>query len=97
MNPQKLFNYQIQAFETESNVEMIKLLFKELNGYDSKLILYTYDSFLIDFNPTDGKKLLALPSPDVPVKKGAVNDTALAPDPDDMSEDCSVLDNIVAE
>lgn len=58
VNPQKLFNYQIQAFETESNVEMIKLLFKELNGYDSKLILYTYDSFLIDFNPKDGKKLI---------------------------------------
>ena len=58
VNPQKLFNYQIQAFETESNVEMIKQLFEVLKGYNSKLILYTYDSFLIDFDPKDGKKLI---------------------------------------
>ena len=58
ISPQKLFNYQIQAFETETNVEMMKDLLEKLNNYNSELILYTYDSFLIDFDPKDGKDLI---------------------------------------
>ena len=29
-------------------------IFKVLDGYNSKLVLYTYDSFLFDFNMKDG-------------------------------------------
>jgi|TARA_R110001592_G_scaffold10155_3_gene53023 hypothetical protein len=58
INPQKLFNYQIQAFETEANVEMMKDLLEKLNNYNSELVLYTYDSFLIDFDPKDGNDLI---------------------------------------
>ena len=45
---------------------------------------------------TEGKKLFALPNPDVPTKNGAVNVTAFAADPDAITDDCSVLDGIVA-
>lgn len=49
MNPQKLFNYLIQAYETERNIKFIEIIQSILDGYDSKLILYTYDAFLFDF------------------------------------------------
>lgn len=48
MNPQKLFNYLIQAFETESNICTMEKIMKFLEGKDTKLILYTYDAFLFD-------------------------------------------------
>ena len=49
MKPQKLFNYLIQAYETERNIVVIEKIQKILEGYKSKLILYTYDAFLFDF------------------------------------------------
>ncbi len=54
MNKQKLFNYYIQAYETEQNIIIMNDIFKVLEGYNSKLVLYTYDSFLFDFNMKDG-------------------------------------------
>jgi len=54
MNKQKLFNYYIQAYETEQNIIITNDIFKVLAGYNSKLVLYTYDSFLFDFNMLDG-------------------------------------------
>ena len=50
MNPQKLFNYLIQAYETERNIKSIQKIEKILEGYNSKLILYTYDAFLFDIS-----------------------------------------------
>ena len=50
MNPQKLFNYLIQAYETERNIKVIEKIDNILEGYNSKLILYTYDAFLFDFS-----------------------------------------------
>ena len=58
MNKQKLFNYYIQAYETEQNIMIMDGIFKVLENYNSKLVLYTYDSFLIDFNIKDGKSLI---------------------------------------
>lgn len=58
MNSQKLFNYMIQAYETEMNATKLKELFELLDGKDSKMILYTYDSFLFDISPNDGKPLI---------------------------------------
>ena len=49
MKPQKLFNYLIQAYETERNIVVMEKIQKILKNYSSKLILYTYDSFLLDF------------------------------------------------
>ena len=58
MNKQKLFNYYIQAYETEQNIIIMNDIFKVLEGYNSKLVLYTYDSFLFDFNMKDGTNFM---------------------------------------
>ena len=50
MNPNKLFNYYLQSMETEYNMAMINEVNALLGPYDTKLILYTYDSLLFDFN-----------------------------------------------
>ncbi len=50
MNPQKLFNYILQNMETSTNVLILWDIFRILRGYKTKLVLYTYDSFLFDFD-----------------------------------------------
>jgi hypothetical protein len=50
MNPQKLFNYILQNYETSQNILIIWDILSILRGKKSKLVLYTYDSFLIDLN-----------------------------------------------
>ena len=54
MNKNKVFNYLIQLMETENNMRMLTELIPELYDYRSKLVLYSYDSFLFDFNIDDG-------------------------------------------
>jgi len=54
MSKNKVFNYLIQLMETESNMSMLTELLPEIDGYKSKLILYSYDSFLFDFHLNDG-------------------------------------------
>ena len=54
MNKNKVFNYLIQLTETESNMRMLTELIPKIDGYKSKLILYSYDSFLFDFYMPDG-------------------------------------------
>ena len=54
MNKNKVFNYLIQLTETESNMRMLSKLIPKMRGYKSKLILYSYDSFLFDFYMPDG-------------------------------------------
>ena len=49
MKPQKLLNYVLQNLETAMNIRILWEIFKSLKGYETKLILYTYDSFLFDF------------------------------------------------
>ena len=49
----KLFNYMLQNLETEFNAGLINDLMQRLDGKDTKLILYTYDSFLFDYSPKD--------------------------------------------
>jgi hypothetical protein len=72
MTPQKLFNYYIQAFETEYNFTMLSRLYQMLEGKRSKIILYVYDSILIDFAIEDGKETLQsikeIVSSDFPIK-----------------------------
>jgi len=58
MNPNKLFNYQLQAGETEHNLHIINDVNEMIQSYKSKLILYTYDSLLFDYNLDDGKQFL---------------------------------------
>ncbi|MBT7557933.1 hypothetical protein HN615_13590 [Candidatus Woesearchaeota archaeon] len=58
MNRNKLFNYFLQNLETEANVDMLSKLIPFIREYKSKLILYSYDSFLIDYNLNDGVEFL---------------------------------------
>jgi len=58
LNKNKLFNYLIQAIETELNVRKILLLQDYLLDKKTKLVLYGYDSFLFDFSKQDGVETL---------------------------------------
>ena len=58
LNKSKLFNYLIQALETELNVKKILLIQDYLLGKKTKLVLYGYDSFLFDFSNQDGVETL---------------------------------------
>ena len=51
-NPQKVFNYLLQAVETEMNVDKMKTILDYIEGSGITFDLYTYDSFLFDV-PTD--------------------------------------------
>jgi hypothetical protein len=52
-NPSKLFNYILQAFETEMAVDVLGELLEYLNDKKSKPVLYTYDSILFDMHKSD--------------------------------------------
>ena len=60
MNKNKVFNYLIQVTETENNMKMLNTLIPKLNknNVESKLILYSYDSFLFDYDNSDGENFL---------------------------------------
>lgn len=57
-NPNKLFNYILQATETEYNTAVLRDLVIHLKNRLTKPILYTYDSVLFDVNKQDGSKIL---------------------------------------
>lgn len=57
-NKTKLFNYYIQNYETSLNILVLKELTNYLERKISKLVLYQYDSFLLDFSRIDGKQTL---------------------------------------
>jgi hypothetical protein len=58
MNPNKLFNYVLQASETEYNLSILNDINDLLCDYNTNIILYTYDSVLFDYDIKDGKELL---------------------------------------
>ena len=57
MNPQKLFNYLLQNLETSTNVRILWEIIKLLKNHRTKLVLYTYDAFLLDID-NDEKELI---------------------------------------
>ena len=57
MNPQKLFNYILQNMETSLNIEILFRIFTLLKGMNTKLVLYTYDSFLFDLDDSEEEVL----------------------------------------
>ena len=58
MNKDKLFSYLVQATESEINASTLRAVLDYLYPSESKLILYTYDSFLFDYSPNDGREVL---------------------------------------
>jgi hypothetical protein len=57
-SPSKLFNYLLQLREMEVGMQGIFNLIPLFEGKNSKVVLYTYDSILIDFDFGDGAQLL---------------------------------------
>ena len=53
MKPQKLLNYLLQGLETAMNVCILWDIIKLLRGKNTKVVLYTYDSFLLDLDKTE--------------------------------------------
>lgn len=58
MNPQKLMNYIMQSLETSRNILILKEVLRYLQDKKTKVVLYTYDALLFDYNKEDGKKTL---------------------------------------
>jgi len=59
MNKNKLFNYLIQAYETERNIKKIIKIQNYLDDKNTKLVLYGYDSFLFDVSKLDNVDTLS--------------------------------------
>ena len=57
MNPQKLFNYVLQNLETSTNIQILLKIHKILTGKNTKIVLYTYDSFLLDWDEDEEQEL----------------------------------------
>lgn len=58
MYPKKLLNYTIQSLETSNNLKTLKNILNLLKDKKSKVVMYTYDAFLIDYSETDGEGLI---------------------------------------
>ena len=59
-NRNKLLSYLIQSYETYYNVITLERVLKLLEGKKTKIVLYTYDSILLDVEKSEIKKLLPL-------------------------------------
>jgi DNA polymerase I-like protein with 3'-5' exonuclease and polymerase domains len=57
-NPNKLFNYILQASETEFGMTVANDVNRYLRNKQTKVVLYTYDSLLYDVHKDDGKQTL---------------------------------------
>ena len=60
MNPQKLFNYLLQNLETSKNVCILWDIIKLLKNAKTKLVLYTYDAFLLDYDENEEELLIRI-------------------------------------
>ena len=58
MHPAKLMNYMMQSLETARNILILKDVLRYLQNKKTKVVLYTYDSFLFDFHKEDGRETL---------------------------------------
>lgn len=58
LNKNKLFNYLLQNMETERNMLVIHDINKYLKTKNTKIVLYTYDSLLFDYNTSEGKQVI---------------------------------------
>jgi DNA polymerase I-like protein with 3'-5' exonuclease and polymerase domains len=58
MTANKLFNYYLQATETEVSVQKLHQVQELIKDYETTMILYTYDSVLFDVPLSEAKNLL---------------------------------------
>lgn len=57
MHPQKLMNYMMQSLETSRNILILKDVLRYLKDKKTKIVLYTYDSIVVDLSLGDGKEV----------------------------------------
>jgi DNA polymerase I-like protein with 3'-5' exonuclease and polymerase domains len=57
---QKVFNYMLQALETEVNYMKIDKVLDWISDKKSKMILYTYDAFVFDVHPNEREEILSV-------------------------------------
>ena len=60
MKPQKLLNYLLQNLETAMNVHILWEIIKLLQNKKTKIVLYTYDSFLFDVDKEEEDVLVKI-------------------------------------
>jgi hypothetical protein len=60
MNPQKLLNYILQSTETAINVIILYNVLKRIKGYKSKIVLYVYDSILLDVTQDEADNIIQI-------------------------------------
>lgn len=58
MNPQKLINYIIQSTETTINTLVLWEILLKIKKFESKIILYVYDSILVDAKNKEIKDII---------------------------------------
>jgi len=58
MTANKLFNYFLQAVETEVSVQKLRQCLALLHGHETRIILYTYDSIMFDVPVSEAKEIL---------------------------------------
>jgi hypothetical protein len=58
MTANKLFNYYLQALETEVSVQKLQQVQQLLTKYNTCMILYTYDSVLFDVPITEAQEIV---------------------------------------
>lgn len=58
MNPQKLINYIIQSTETTTNILILWEVIKKMKKFESEIILYVYDSILVDAKNKEIKDII---------------------------------------
>jgi hypothetical protein len=59
MNKSKIFNYIIQAYESELNAMVLEKILEYLYTRNSKIIMYTYDAVLLDYDRKDGTTMVS--------------------------------------
>jgi hypothetical protein len=57
-NQTKMFNYIIQGLETYTNVNILSDIIEYLQDKKTKIILYVYDSILLDYALSDGEQVI---------------------------------------
>ena len=73
MTPHKLLNYVVQSKETSTNVKLLEKVFDYLKNKKTKIVLYTYDAFLFDYNKEDNniiQELINILEYPVSIKQG---------------------------
>jgi hypothetical protein len=60
MNPGKLLNYLLQCLETSIQVNILWDIFRRLKNLDSKIVLYVYDSILLDIKEEEKSQIINL-------------------------------------